>query len=383
MPVIPKPHSSPLDGVVVRQARGTDISALLAIENACFSADRISRRSFRRFLDSPGASCLVAETADGEAAGYALLLFRTGTAMARLYSFAILEKRRGQGIAAMLLAAAERDAYARDRIVVRLEVREDNAPARALYERFGYRVHGRVGDYYADGMTALRMEKVLHDDSAPASRVPYYAQTTDFTCGPCCLMMALRHHGVETETDTRLELRLWRETTTIYLASGHGGCGPFGLAVAAARRGLRAEVRLSPPGHLFLSSVRDPDKRRVMEVTQDDYREQAARLGIVSREEQLSPREIAAVVRGGGLVIVLISEYRMLGRRGPHWVLVEAEDDRHLFIHDPWLGYEGYETSQDAAHLPVPDAEFERMARWGKPGVRTQVILNAPEHRKD
>jgi len=381
--VIPHLPLETSPGIHVRPARAEDLGALLAIETACFSSDRISRRSFRRFLESPGASCLVAELPGGELAGYALLLFRTGTALARLYSFAVLEGLRGRGIAAQLLASAERDAYARDRIVLRLEVREDNAPARALYSRAGYRQHGRVSDYYADGMAALRMEKVLHDAAAPVSRVPFFAQTTDFTCGPSALMMALGHFGVEREPGERLELRLWREATTIYLASGHGGCGPFGLAVAAARRGLRAEVRLSPPGHLFLSSVRDADKRRVMEVTQDDYREEANRLGIVSMEEQLAPRDLAAVVRGGGLAIVLISEYRMLGRRGPHWILVEGEDARHLFIHDPWLGYEGYETAQDAAHLPIPDAEFERMARWGKPPVRAQIILNAPDHRKD
>ena len=376
----------PLDttsNVRVRPAQGADLGALLAIETACFRTDRISRRSFRRFLESPGASCLVAELPGGELAGYALLLFRSGTALARLYSFAVLEELRGRGVAAALLAAAERDTYARDRIVLRLEVREDNAPARALYTKAGYRGHGRVIDYYADGMAALRMEKILHDTAAPVSRVPFFAQTTDFTCGPSALMMALRHFGAEPEMGERLELRLWREATTIYLASGHGGCGPFGLAVAAARRGLHAEVRLSPPGHLFLSSVRDADKRRVMEVTQDDYRDEANRLGIVSLEEQLCPRALAAVVRAGGLAIVLISEYRMLGRRGPHWVLVEGEDARHLFIHDPWLGYEGYETAQDAAHLPVPDAEFERMARWGKPPVRAQIILTPTDARKD
>ena len=88
------------------------------------------------------------------------------------------------------------------------------------------------------------------------------------------------------------------------------------------------------------------------------------------------PRSARCVaVRGGALAIVLISEYRMLGRRGPHWVLVQGQDPRHLFIHDPWLGYEGYETPQDAANLPIPFAEFDRMARWGKPPVRAQILL--------
>ena len=56
-------------------------------------------------------------------------------------------------------------------------------------------------------------------------------------------------------------------------------------------------------------------------------------------------------------------------------MLVQGQDPRHLFIHDPWLGYEGYETPQDAANLPIPFAEFDRMARWGKPPVRAQILL--------
>lgn len=373
------PLDNPLDnpegaGLILRPATPDDVSALLEIEDACFTQDRISRRSFRRFLESAGASCILASL-DDRPAGYALLLFRSGTALARLYSFAMMPQMRGRGHARALLAAAEADAFARDRIVLRLEVREDNAPARRLYESVGYRAHGRVANYYEDGCAALRMEKPLRDASAQRSVIPYFAQTTEFTCGPSCLMMALKHFDPQTETGERLELRLWREATTIYLASGHGGCGPYGLAVAAARRGLRAEVRLTPPGHLFISSVRDPDKRRVMEVVQDDYRAEAAGLGIAVSEEQLSARDLAREVAGGALAIVLISEYRMLGRRGPHWVLVQGEDAGHLFIHDPWLGYEGYETPQDAANLPIPYVEFDRMARWGKPPVRAQIIL--------
>ena len=224
--------SSSLPDVEIRLAQMSDLPDLLRLENACFSGDRISRRSFRRFLESAGASCLVAE-ANGQMLGYALLLFRSGTALARLYSFAVDPAARGSGLSRRLLAAAEADAFERERILLRLEVREDNAPARALYERAGYRRHGRVADYYEDGTAAIRMEKLLHDEAAPPSAVPYFSQTTDFTCGPACLMMALKHLGAVETLDERLELRLWRETTTIYLASGHGGCGPFGMAVAA------------------------------------------------------------------------------------------------------------------------------------------------------
>lgn len=358
----------------LRPARPEDLAALVAIEQACFSGDRISRRSFRRFLDSPGAVLIVAEAAGG-LRGYALLLFRAGTALARLYSLSVDPGARGAGLAARLLAAAERAAFDRDRIVLRLELREDNEAARRLYLGAGYRPLGRVPEYYEDGTAALRMEKRLHGEGLPVSRVPYYPQTTDFSCGPACLLMALAHFDKHLVADEALELRLWRETTMIYLAAGHGGCGPYGLGVAGAKRGLGVEVRLSPPGPLFISSVRDPAKRRVMEIVQEDYRREAAELGVVSSNDPLPARGLAEEIAGGALAIVLISESRMMGRKGPHWVLVHNQDDRHLFIHDPWLGYGGMETPADAANLPIPDREFERMARWGRMAVRAQVIF--------
>ena len=42
-----------------------------------------------------------------------------------------------------------------------LEVRYDNAPAIALYEKCGFRQFGEHEDYYEDGATALRYKKAL------------------------------------------------------------------------------------------------------------------------------------------------------------------------------------------------------------------------------
>ena len=67
----------------------------------------------------------------------------------------------------------------------------DNAAAIALYRGEGFRPIGTYLDYYADHETALRFEKTLRGDHPIDTGVPYYEQTTDFTCGACCLMMAM------------------------------------------------------------------------------------------------------------------------------------------------------------------------------------------------
>ena len=94
----------------IRIAEPGDLAELFRIENAAFSGDRISRRSFKRFLESSRARLVVAAGSDG-LVGYALLLLRQGTALARLYSLAVDPACRGQGLGARLLEASEAAAF--------------------------------------------------------------------------------------------------------------------------------------------------------------------------------------------------------------------------------------------------------------------------------
>ncbi len=144
----------------VRDATPADLDALAAIEERCFSADRISRRSMRRLIASPSAIVLVLDEGDA-IAGYALFLTRAGSDGARLYSLAIEPSRSGKGIGAKLLEAAEGIVRQRGHARIHLEVREDNTPAITLYRRFGYAEMHRIAHYYADGKAALKFEKSL------------------------------------------------------------------------------------------------------------------------------------------------------------------------------------------------------------------------------
>jgi ribosomal protein S18 acetylase RimI-like enzyme len=145
----------------VRTAAPADLDALVALELRAFSGDRMSRVQYRRHLASPRAAVLVAGTADEGLLGSALVFFRKGSTLARLYSIATAPAARGQGVGAGLLAAAEQAARRRGCRALRLEVRVDNAAAIGLYERAGYRRIGRYAGYYEDGADAWRYEKPL------------------------------------------------------------------------------------------------------------------------------------------------------------------------------------------------------------------------------
>ena len=70
--------------VTLRQAHASDLDALVQLENRCFTEDRISRRSFRRFLEMPRDRLVVAEL-NGELVGYCLVLMNAATRLARIY----------------------------------------------------------------------------------------------------------------------------------------------------------------------------------------------------------------------------------------------------------------------------------------------------------
>jgi hypothetical protein len=108
--------------------------------------------------------------------------------------------------------------------------------------------------------------------STPDVLTPFYEQTADFTCGSACLLMALARFRSPDFLDPVWEIRLWREATTVFMLSGPGGCEPFGLAMVAREHGLDPEVWCSTGDLLFLETVRDPEKRRVMELAQMDFR---------------------------------------------------------------------------------------------------------------
>jgi ribosomal-protein-alanine acetyltransferase len=146
--------------VPVRQGVPSDLDALVAIETQCFDSDQLSRRSLRYFLHVPNAVVLVAQIG-GEVAGYALVAFRKGSAIARLYSIAIAPDFRGRNLGRLLLKAGERAARQRGAVIMRLEVRSRNRRAIALYESHGYCRCGRIEDYYEDGAAAFCYEKPL------------------------------------------------------------------------------------------------------------------------------------------------------------------------------------------------------------------------------
>lgn len=144
--------------LALRDARAADLPQLVALE-AGFPGDRLSPRQFRYHLRRSGSRLRVMTDSDGAVLGYGLLLRRADSPFARLYSIVVAPSARGHGIGGRLLADLEQQALAGGALGLRLEVREDNAAAEALYRGRGYLPFGRRPGYYEDGAAALRLQR--------------------------------------------------------------------------------------------------------------------------------------------------------------------------------------------------------------------------------
>ncbi|MEN3584188.1 ribosomal protein S18-alanine N-acetyltransferase [Streptomyces sp. ZYX-F-203] len=133
--------------------RWWDIDPVLSLERALFPEDAWSRGMFWSELAharGPGATraYLVAEHAD-RIVGYAGLA--ASGDQGDVQTIAVAREHWGTGLGSRLLTRLLRAAADFDCGEVLLECRVDNAPARRLYERFGFEHVGIRRGYYQPG----------------------------------------------------------------------------------------------------------------------------------------------------------------------------------------------------------------------------------------
>lgn len=359
----------------IRRALPEDAEALHQLEQQCFDSDRLSLRRIKHWTRADNCLFMVAESKQ-QMYGYALTLLHRGTRLARLYSVAVSSDARGSGLGKRLIETVEIAAAECGRLFMRLEVAQDNLAAIHLYQHMGYAAFGTYEDYYEDHRDALRMQKCIRRiaDQLISRPMPWYQQTTDFSCGPASLMMGMAGLDKQYIPDQLEELEIWREATTIFMTSGHGGCHPIGLALAAHKRGFHSEVYLNQRGPPFIESVRNQHKKDIMTTVHRQFVTKARQATIGIHYKDISQRNIERWLHEGASVIILISTYRMDGKKTPHWVAVSGIDDLCLYVHDP-DPVENKQSALDCQHMPIARSDFEKMSLFGRERLRTAVLI--------
>lgn len=362
--------------LTIRDANLSDVPNLVALENRCFTADRISMRSFKRFISEKRSDLLLVERSE-QVVGYFLLIYRRGTSLARLYSLAVDPTCRKQGIAEFLMLHAEQAATARRCVLLRLEVRYDNTAAIRLYHKFNYHEFAVKHDFYEDHSDAICMQKQIIQFSGRAAnrRVPYIVQTTPFTCGPACLLMVFNYFKPGKFDPAALEIDIWREATTIFMTSGHGGCGPRGLALAAYSRGFEVEIFLNKEGPLFTDTVRSEVKKAILQRVHDSFRLKVEQSGIVVNRYELGIGKIKQLLLDGALLVVLISTWQFDKSKAPHWVVVCAVDEHFVYINDPDTVDIPWVSVAERQYIPVEHSVFIKAFSYGKNRLKAAVVI--------
>jgi predicted double-glycine peptidase len=220
-------------------------------------------------------------------------------------------------------------------------------------------------------------EKESRREPAPARRLPHYRQTTDFTCGPASLMMAMKALAPQTKIDRGLELQLWREANTIFMgpSGGHGGCSALGLALAVRRRGFKAEVHVNHRGVLLGVRTKSKERAEVMRVLQARDLAEAKATGVRVRYDSLDITDLEKKVRAGYIPIVLNSMRYLHDDPTAHWFVVTGFDADNVYVNDPWVSLRKGKTARDMTGAAIPRRMFDKVTSYGSRRERAVVLV--------
>ena len=132
---------------MIEPRRAIHVPEVAAIEERTFDSPWTEGMFRQEVADSYLSRPWVA-LEDGRVVGYVISWFLREEV--HLLNIAIDESRRGRGYGRRMMRHLVDEAARGGRDLITLEVRESNAPARRLYEFFGFRVIGRRREYYQD-----------------------------------------------------------------------------------------------------------------------------------------------------------------------------------------------------------------------------------------
>jgi len=189
-------------------------------------------------------------------------------------------------------------------------------------------------------------------------KIPYYAQSAEFTCGPACVLMIFKLFNPHLKLNRTLEFEVWRQCNMI----GVRGADPFGMSVPLLDAGY--EVRLATQRKRMI----DPDlwRRRLREhsFTLEEVslavfgiaenRKRALGRGLTVEYRRLTVERVARSFSEGFIPIALVHMGVVHQLDIPHWVVVTDVGEDHVAFNDPYppKGGKGIRVSRE---------EFQKM----------------------
>ncbi len=163
--------------------------------------------------------------------------------------------------------------------------------------------------------------------------IPFYAQSTSFTCDPACLMMALKYFNPNVRLSQELEFDIWRESYGI----GVPGCMPQGLAYSALIRKLNATIicRRSTVNKTS-GKIAKGENKRIAESTSKELFKKAASKGMELINKETDVEDIEVALGKGQIPLIMVNMKLLHNIDSPHWIVATGFDNNHVWINDPY-----------------------------------------------
>lgn len=189
-------------------------------------------------------------------------------------------------------------------------------------------------------------------------KIPYYAQSAEFTCGPACVLMIFKLFNPRLRLNRTLEFEIWRQCNMI----GVRGADPFGMSVPLLDAGHKVllvtqrkrmievdlwknrlrEYRFTPEdARLALFGIRENVKRALVR-------------GLTVTYGRLTIERIEGLFSEGFIPMALVNMGVVHQYDVPHWVVVTDIGEDHVAFNDPYPPKGGKD-------IRVSREEFQKM----------------------
>jgi hypothetical protein len=202
---------------------------------------------------------------------------------------------------------------------------------------------------------------VLSTDPRQHIKMPYYAQTAEFTCGPACVLMILKHFDPHLKLNRTLEFEVWRQCNMI----GVRGADPFGMSVPLLAAGC--EVHLATQRRTMLNLDLWKNRLREHRFTLEDARlavfaiagnrKRALGRGLSVEYGRITVERIAGSIDEGFIPVTLVHMGVVHQFDIPHWVVVTGVGKDHVTLNDPYppKGGKGIRVRRDEFQTMLDD----------------------------
>ncbi len=163
--------------------------------------------------------------------------------------------------------------------------------------------------------------------------IPFWQQTTSFTCDPACLLMAMKALDKKVTLSRAMELEIWRESYGI----GIPGCLPQGLAYSALRRGFKASIICQKEELNKIGTLAYGEEAVITTWSAQDLLKKALKLGATLLDKKLAVDDLVKALTQEAIPLVMINMQQLHHINSPHWIAVTKITKTTVAFHDPFI----------------------------------------------